>query len=376
MMSPCELNKWEKAMKNTQILAKIAVVVLVFIAVNANAAVREYWIAADEVVWDYMPSYPVNLMTGQELADEKKVFVENIPGQLIGRQYIKAIYRQYTADWQLIRRTPEEQLHLGTLGPVIYAAVGDDIIVHFRNNTRYPVSVHPHGVFYDKSSEGAPYTDSADDLTNTAAGDDAVAPGGQWDYFWGVPRRAGPGPNDPSSIAWLYHSHTDETADTNAGLVGVMVITERGKADRNGRPRGIDREFFSLYTVFDENSSIFLDDNLAEFGGNPDNADFEESNLMHGINGLLWGNNKYTMRVGEKVRWYIMAMGTEVDLHTPHWHGVTLLHNGNRIDVTEVLPAATKTLDMQPDNPGTWMFHCHVNDHLEAGMMAKFTAIP
>jgi FtsP/CotA-like multicopper oxidase with cupredoxin domain len=69
-------------------------------------------------------------------------------------------------------------------------------------------------------------------------------------------------------------------------------------------------------------------------------------------------------------------MGTEVDLHTPHWHGVTLLHNGNRIDVTEVLPAATKTLDMQPDNPGTWMFHCHVNDHLEAGMMAKFTAIP
>jgi hypothetical protein len=161
MMSPCELNKWEKAMKNTQILAKIAVVVLVFIAVNANAAVREYWIAADEVVWDYMPSYPVNLMTGQELADEKKVFVENIPGQLIGRQYIKAIYRQYTADWQLISRTPEEQLHLGTLGPVIYAAVGDDIIVHFRNNTRYPVSVHPHGVFYDKSSEGAPYTDSA-----------------------------------------------------------------------------------------------------------------------------------------------------------------------------------------------------------------------
>jgi FtsP/CotA-like multicopper oxidase with cupredoxin domain len=55
---------------------------------------------------------------------------------------------------------------------------------------------------------------------------------------------------------------------------------------------------------------------------------------------------------------------------------VALLHNGNRIDVTEVLPAATKTLDMQPDNPGTWMFHCHVNDHLEAGMMAKFTAIP
>ncbi len=345
-------------------------------AVQANSAVREYWIAADEVVWDYMPSYPTNLMTGQELVDEKKIFVENIPGELIGREYIKAIYRNYNENWQLIERTPEEVAHLGTLGPIIHAEVGDSIIVHFKNNTRYPMSVHPHGVFYEKSSEGAPYTDSSDDMTNTAPGDDMVQPGGQWDYFWNVPRRAGPGPNDPSSIVWLYHSHADEPADTNAGLVGAIVVTKKGKARKNGRPKGVDREFFSLYAVFDENSSKFLIDNLSTYGGNPNSDDFEESNLMHGINGLLWGNNKYTMRQGEQVRWYIMAMGTEVDLHTPHWHGATLLHNGNRLDVTEVLPAATKTLDMRPDAAGTWMYHCHVNDHLEAGMMGKFTVLP
>ena len=28
---------------------------------------------------------------------------------------------------------------------------------------------------------------------------------------------------------------------------------------------------------------------------------------------------------------------------------------------------------MLADNPGTWMFHCHVNDHMEGGMMATFT---
>lgn len=343
---------------------------------RGHGTVREYWIAADEVIWDFMPSYPINLMTGQELAEEKKVFVEPIAGELIGRKYIKAIYRQYNSNWELIERTPEQQTELGSLGPIIYAEVGDEIVVHFRNNTRYPFSVHPHGVFYDKASEGAPYTDSPDNLTNTFPDDDAVPPGGQWDYFWGVPERAGPGPNDPSSIVWLYHSHTDETADTNAGLVGAIVVTKKGRADRDGRPRDVDREFFSLFTIFNENSSIFLDDNLTEFTGNPDNPDFEESNLMHTINGLLFGNNQYTTRVGEKVRWYILAMGTEVDLHTPHWHGVTLMHNGNRIDVTEVLPASTKTLDLRPDNPGTWMYHCHVNDHLEAGMMAKFTALP
>ncbi len=343
---------------------------------NRHSTVREYWIAADEVIWDFMPSYPLNLMTGQELVEEKKIFVQNVPGELIGRKYIKAIYHQYDSNWQLIPRTPQQMTELGSLGPIIYAEVGDRIVVHFRNNTRYPVSVHPHGVFYDKASEGAPYTDSADNLTNTEPGDDAVPPGGQWDYSWGVPERAGPGPNDPSSVVWLYHSHTDETADTNAGLVGAIVVTKRGQADRNGHPRGVDREFFTLFTIFNENSSLFLEDNLAEFGGNPDSLDFEESNLMHSMNGLLFGNNQYTMHVGEKVRWYILAMGTEVDLHTPHWHGVTLLHNGNRIDVTEILPASTQTLELTPDNPGTWMYHCHVNDHLEAGMMGKFTALP
>jgi hypothetical protein len=32
------------------------------------------------------------------------------------------------------------------------------------------------------------------------------------------------------------------------------------------------------------------------------------------------------------------------------------------------------TIDMLADHPGTWMFHCHVRDHMEAGMMAVYTA--
>jgi FtsP/CotA-like multicopper oxidase with cupredoxin domain len=31
---------------------------------------------------------------------------------------------------------------------------------------------------------------------------------------------------------------------------------------------------------------------------------------------------------------------------------------------------------MVPDNPGTWLYHCHVNDHIVAGMQAKFTVTP
>lgn len=186
-----------------------------------------------------------------------------------------------------------------------------------------------------------------------------------------MPHRAGPGENDPSSIAWIYHGHVDEPADTNAGLVGTIIITRYDAARKDGSPSDVDREFVSLFTVFDENASLYRDVNCG--GTCPDDEDFQESNLMHGMNGLVYGNNQgYEMYQGEKVRWYVIGMGTEVDLHTPHWHGATLLHNGNRLDVTELLPATVKTLDMQPDVEGIWMYHCHVNDHINAGMMTTF----
>ena len=41
----------------------------------AWAGVREYWIAADEVLWDYAPSFPTNLMTGEPFDEDQLVFV-------------------------------------------------------------------------------------------------------------------------------------------------------------------------------------------------------------------------------------------------------------------------------------------------------------
>jgi len=340
---------------------------LLTLSTTADAVTREYWIAANEMLWDYAPSYPINKMTGEPFTADQRVFVEDF----VGRQYWKALYREYTPGFaQLVQRGPKEE-HLGLLGPILRAEVGDEIVIHYRNNASFPTSMHPHGVFYDKSSEGAPYADGT-----SQKADDFVQPGGEHTYVWGVPERAGPGPNDPSSIIWVYHSHSDETGDTNAGLVGPMIITAKGKANPDGSPKGVNREYVTLFTVFNENASSLADKNLSGFP-NADPAAFEESNLMHGMNGLVWGNNTgYVAKVGESVRWYIIGMGTEVDLHTPHWHGSTLLFNGNRIDVAEILPAATKTYEMMPDNPGEWMYHCHVNDHIDAGMMTTFTILP
>ena len=43
-----------------------------------------------------------------------------------------------------------------------------------------------------------------------------------------------------------------------------------------------------------------------------------------------------------------------------------------RTDVAELLPASMMVADMIPDDPGTWLFHCHVNDHILAGMLTRY----
>jgi FtsP/CotA-like multicopper oxidase with cupredoxin domain len=337
---------------------------------------RTYYIAAEEVAWDYAPSGR-NLITDQPFTEAEQVFVKRGPHR-IGHVYRKAVYRAYTDETFATPVSPDPRWeHLGMLGPVIRAEVGDTLIVVFKNNTGFPNTVHPHGVFYEKDSEGAPYADGTSELDKE---DDAVPPGGIHTYTWRVPERAGPGPSDPSSIVWLYHSHTDEVADTNAGLIGPIIITRKGEARADGSPKDVDREFVTLYSVIDENQSPYLDDNLRSYaepndeGEEHEDEEFAESNLMHGINGYVYGNLPgLRMQQGEHVRWYVLGMGTEVDLHTPHWHAQTVTWMGHRADMVNLLPGGAEVVDMVPDNPGTWLMHCHVNDHIAAGMLATFT---
>ncbi|SRR6266542_2431298 len=337
------------------------------------AQTRTYYIAADKVVWDYAPAGS-NLITGQPFGDVENTYVASGPGR-IGSKYVKCLYRGYTdAGFGTPLQRPAADAYLGMLGPVIRAQVGDTIRVVFRNRCPFPASIHPHGVFYAKASEGAPYNDGTGSADR---GDDAVPTGGTYTYTWQVPDRAGPGPMEGSSVMWMYHSHTDEVADVYAGLTGFMEVTRRGMARADGSPVDVDRELFNMFLVSNENASPLLTESLERFAEPPfpplDDEDFVESNLMHSINGYVYGNQPLpTIRVGQRVRWYTMAMGTEVDLHTPHWHGNTVTVGGMRTDVIQLLPAGMVTADMVPDDPGIWLFHCHVADHITAGMLTRY----
>ncbi len=121
---------------------------------GSESRIRTYFIAADEVDWDYAPG-GVNKMMGMKFDGYSKVFTERGPHR-IGTVYRKALYREYTdATFTNLKPRAPEWEHTGILGPILRAEVGDTIRVVFKNNATHAYSMHPHGVFYDKDSEGA-----------------------------------------------------------------------------------------------------------------------------------------------------------------------------------------------------------------------------
>jgi len=360
------------------ILLLVLLSALAFASTVADASAQDspqptlhaYYIAAEDVMWNYAPR-------GRNLTGTPGP--ENEGGSN-STTFRKAVYREYTdATFRTLKQRSPEWEHLGILGPLLRAEVGDVIKVVFKNNTKFFCSMHPHGLAYAKDSEGALYSDG--NPAESKKGD-AVPPGQTYTYRWAVPQRAGPGPGDSSSILWVYHSHFVEPRDMNTGLFGPIIISAKGLTKPDGTPKDVDREFVTGFAVFDETESWYFEANAMDHrrytaGLRFSDPAFRQRYLLYGINGFIEGNlPMMTMKKGERVRWYLFANSNEDDVHTPHWHGQTVLFNSMRTDMVHLEPMMMVVADMVPDNLGIWLFHCHVNDHIEGGMQALFTVLP
>ena len=267
-------------------------------------ATVEYWIQIENRPWDVSPRN-VDRITGQNLKEREKkdpldvVLSSPATGHtrnvkmfrplrkaddsaddaLILRRY-KPPTKKDGSDawtvpddrkvnpWDLNEPDPGENGTMGTIpGPTIECNVGDDVVVHFRNNdaraelgtkevcinipflgeicfqipTLVPLpvekrthSLHPHGFVFAPKYDGAfplspPDADQPVDpsqagawssvgVTNFKQGD-RVPPGGTFTYQWhtrGWPTTAG---------VWLYHDHSICDMDnTEHGAIGIIVI--------------------------------------------------------------------------------------------------------------------------------------------------------
>jgi manganese oxidase len=362
-----------------------------------DARVRTYYIVAEETEWDYAP-LGIDMMTGQPFEGTSAAYTQPGPNH-IGNIYRKAIYREYT-DGTFATRKPRAQQddYLGLVGPILRAEVGDTIKVVFKNNASRPYGMRAPDVFRLRNASAGSVPDATGNIADQDP-EDSVAPGATFTYEWDVSQSAGP-EDDASSTVWVYSSHASEYRDVAAGLVGPIIVARRGQANPDGTPKDVDREIVALFTAFNENESWYVQENVAAHISPADqkalgeaNANFSDSkgyftfagtgfaetNYKFSVNGYLYGDGPVmTVQQGQRVRWYLLDMGDvgALNFHTPHWHGNTVLSHGTRRDTIFLLPLGTETADMVPDTPGLWLFHCHLDDHMEAGMMARYEVLP
>ncbi|XP_005863541.1 PREDICTED: ceruloplasmin-like isoform X1 [Myotis brandtii] len=333
-----------------------------------------YYIAAEKTLWNYAPS-GIDFFTGKPLTAagcKSQTYFEQGPTR-IGGTYQKLVYREYTDASFQTQKARED--HLGILGPVIKAEVGDTLKVTFYNNGPLPLSIQPHGLLYSKGNEGSYYKTPGGSIPPASS---HVNPGTTFVYTWQVPRDVGPTSTDPNCLTWLYYSSVYGKKDTNSGLVGPLLVCRKGSLGKDGKQKGIDKEFYLLATVFDENESHLLDENIRTFTTEPENVDkedqsFQDSNLMYSINGYMYGNLPgLDMCLGDNISWHVLSVGSQQDLHGIYFSGNTFISAGERGDTTALFPHTSKTLLMTPDSTGIFDVVCLTSQHYQGGMKHKY----
>jgi manganese oxidase len=315
-------------------------------AITGSGKLREYWIQADSFFHHVVP-------TGMDSMTNTNYALDQSSYWAIG-------YRAYTAGWETpLKGNDNIGPNTGIPGPVLRAEVGDTIRVHFRNNdTHYKFmhSMHPHGVRYTPANDGSWIA------TNGMAPGTALMVGETYTYEWTA--------INSSVGSWPYHDHSmpafiagatgDGDSEMNAsggtmelgaelGLFGMIVVTD-------AQTPQVDREFILCFHDLYEADIPQLGQDLDCFNGQA----------------FLGNTPTFEAHVGERVRWRIMALGT--DFHVFHLHGHRWLSDGRYVDSLILGPSTTLTFDYVEDNPGKWLYHCHVTEHMMGGMMGYYVS--
>ncbi|KAM6384427.1 coagulation factor V isoform 2-T2 [Alca torda] len=321
---------------------------------------RRYYIAAKEVCWDYAGYKKSTTMNDKICKD--------------GTAY-KVIFQSYTdSTFTTLQDEDEYKEHLGILGPVIRAEVDDVILVHFKNLASRPYSLHAHGLYYEKSSEGSMYDDES---TAWFKEDDEVQPNNSYIYVWYANRRSGPVQPGAACRSWIYYSDVNLEKDIHSGLIGPILICQKGTFSKSKNSTASSRDFFLLFMVFDEEKSWYFDKRSSR-PCTEKTQQMQQCHKFYAINGITYNLQGLRMYEGELVRWHLLNMGRPKDIHVVHFHGQTFIEQGepkHQLGTYTLLPGSFRTIEMKPQRPGWWLLDTEVGEYQQAGMQASYLVI-
>ncbi|MCL6593285.1 MAG: multicopper oxidase domain-containing protein [Alicyclobacillus sp.] len=257
-------------------------------------------------------------------------------------------------------------------GPLIHVKVGDKVAIVLKNNLPQPTTLHLHGLAVPNAMDGVPNMEMDNGASHTSAGDmagmsmssgnavhggssvrppvtagsvpgtqAAIPPGGSFTYrFTVTPQMVG---------THLYHTHVNDDFQMDMGLHGVLLVDPASPPPAPQQPV-VDAvyEMASFKVDGSEQENVFTLDGKA----------YPEAPVLNVPRGAL-------------VHLRLVNASAE-ESHVMHLHGYTfkiVARDGNPLPQPEsantVLlgPSQTADIEFVADNPGNWMFHCHILDH-------------
>jgi FtsP/CotA-like multicopper oxidase with cupredoxin domain len=233
-------------------------------------------------------------------------------------------------------------------GPPIEVNAGDRVLIHLTNDASEPHSIHTHVVEFSYENDGVDPPS-------------LVMPGETQTIEW----------NAVYAGTFPYHDHGDEVEGIARGLFGALIVHAPDESPATEQLVVLSdfnqADYIQLPGVADPETGMFPEEGTYRGG----------HQYMHTINGKGYEDAvpPFRARVGDLVRWRVVSIGQEV--HTWHVHGHRWLGSDGAVTDNVLLgPGMYTTFEFVEDKEGEWLTHCHVPNHMEGGMMARYIVEP
>jgi FtsP/CotA-like multicopper oxidase with cupredoxin domain len=238
-------------------------------------------------------------------------------------------------------------------GPEIRVHEGDRVRITLRNDLPVGTTIHWHGVDVPPAMDGPVGLNQA-----------AVEPGEAFVYEFTA--------TNPGSR--MYHSHADPTAQIALGLYGPLIIEPRVPT------RAYDREYTYMLNEWD--LELTPDVAMGVVPRGPGDQLLRGGEL--GTDLFLMNGHAHEsippieLAEGDRVLIRLMNLGNLPHAIHSHGHSFRIVAtDGNPVpagmelvkDTVLIGPGERYDLELVGDNPGVWMFHCHMENHAANGMM-------
>jgi FtsP/CotA-like multicopper oxidase with cupredoxin domain len=249
-------------------------------------------------------------------------------------------------------------------GPTLTATVGEKLLIRVKNNLPHVHSLHTHLSNYPIESDG-----SQINVISGVAPGAMIPPGGSYTYEFDL--------TEPG-LAY-YHDHSADgggsiSANIHQGLYGAIIVKAPDE------PAVRDEVIFmsEIGTVTEgDGVPVYIMNGLGIPGGEHHlEAIFHEQ----GFDGVAAQLGKtvpvFAAKVGEVMRVHVINIGDQI--HSFHAHSVSHVSVGTlegarwSAQVLPLLPGQSDSLQFTFTHPGLWLFHCHVVNHADAGMIGIF----